>query len=242
MPRKEQTFSKNTFKEEPLAEEPVSSPPKKAPVKKEKSKKVTKEKNNFQGAVGLIETVKSEKFQKVTGLFLLLFAIFLLIAFVSYLFTWKTDDNIFANSIWKVLSDNSLQSENWMGKIGAVFSFLFIKNWFGIGSVLFVFWLIVLGSKMLFNLQIFPLAKSTLYTLFGLFWISVSFAFVLPNEKHLILSGAFGYQINVWLNSVIGKIGTGILLFFLMVSFLIIEYNLHKLFRKKTQRRNRRKY
>ena len=233
MPRKEQTFSKNTFKEEPLAEEPVSSPPKKAPVKKEKSKKVTKEKNNFQGAVGLIETVKSEKFQKVTGLFLLLFAIFLLIAFVSYLFTWKTDDNIFANSIWKVLSDNSLQSENWMGKIGAVFSFLFIKNWFGIGSVLFVFWLIVLGSKMLFNLQIFPLAKSTLYTLFGLFWISVSFAFVLPNEKHLILSGAFGYQINVWLNSVIGKIGTGILLFFLMVSFLIIEYNLHKLFRKK---------
>ncbi len=233
MPQKEQTFSKNTFKEEPLAEEPVSSPPKKAPVKKEKSKKVSKEKNNFQGAVGLIETVKSEKFQKVTGLFLLLFAIFLLIAFVSYLFTWKTDDNIFANSIWKVLSDNSLQSENWMGKIGAVFSFLFIKNWFGIGSVLFVFWLIVLGSKMLFNLQIFPLTKSTLYTLFGLFWISVSLAFVLPNEKHLILSGAFGYQINVWLNSVIGKIGTGILLFFLMVSFLIIEYNLHKLFRKK---------
>ncbi len=233
MPRREQTFSKNTFKEEPLAEEPVSSKPKKEPSKKEKTKKVKKEKIDSQRAVGLIETVKSEKFQKVTGLFFLLFAFFLLVAFTSYFLTWKTDDNIFDNSIWRVLGDNSLQSENWMGKIGAVFSFLFIKNSFGIASALFVAWLVILGSKMLFNAQIFPLAKGTVYTLFGLFWISVTLAFVLPNEKNLILSGAFGYQINVWLNSVIGKIGTGILLFFLMVSFLIIEYNLHKLFRKK---------
>lgn len=233
MPRREQTFSKNTFKEEPLAEEPVSSKPKKEPSKKEKTKKVKKEKIDSQRAVGLIETVKSEKFQKVTGLFFLLFAFFLLVAFTSYFLTWKTDDNIFDNSIWRVLGDNSLQSENWMGKIGAVFSFLFIKNSFGIASALFVAWLVILGGKMLFNTQIFPLAKGTVYTLFGLFWISVTLAFVLPNEKHLILSGAFGYQINVWLNSVIGKIGTGILLFFLMVSFLIIEYNLHKLFGKK---------
>jgi len=123
MPRREQTFSKNTFKEEPLAEEPVSSKPKKEPSKKEKTKKVKKEKIDSQRAVGLIETVKSEKFQKVTGLFFLLFAFFLLVAFTSYFLTWKTDDNIFDNSIWRVLGDNSLQSENWMGKIGAVFSF-----------------------------------------------------------------------------------------------------------------------
>ncbi len=233
MPRREQTFSKNTFKEEPLADEPVNTPPKKEPRKKEKNKVVKKEKKNFQGATGLVETVKGEKFQKVGGLFFLLFAFFLLIAFTSYFFTWKTDDNIFDNSIWRVISDNSLQSENWMGKIGAVFSFLFIKNWFGIASCLFIAWLFVLGSKMLFNLQIFPLSKASTYTLFGLFWISVSLAFILPNEKHLILSGSFGYQINIWLNSIIGKIGTGILLFFLIVSFLIIEYNLHKLFSRK---------
>lgn len=233
MPRKEQTFSKNTFKEENVPEDNNSSSSKKEPSKKEKPNKVKKEKSSAKGASGIIETIKSEKFQKVTGLFFLLFAFFLLIAFSSYLFTWEADDNIFHNSVWRVITDNSLQSENWMGKIGAVFSYLFIKKWFGVASYLFIAWLFVIGTKMFLNIRLFPVSKGTTYMIFGLIWLSVTLSFILPGEKTLILGGAFGYQINLWLNSIIGKIGTGILLFFLIVSFLIVEYNIHKLFRKK---------
>jgi DNA segregation ATPase FtsK/SpoIIIE, S-DNA-T family len=41
------------------------------------------------------------------------------------------------------------------------------------------------------------------------------------------LGGAFGYEANLWLNGILGKIGTGFLLFFSLASFLIIVYNLN---------------
>jgi len=233
MPRKEQTFSKNTFKEESISGENNESSTKQEPIKKAKPQKVRKEKIKESRPNGIIETVKSEKFQKVTGLFFILVAFFLLIAFISYLFSWKADDNIFDNSFFRVLTDNSLQSENWMGKIGALLSFWFIKKWFGIASFLFVAWMFVVGFKLFLNIRLFPVSKATKYLIFGLIWISVSLSFILNTENMLILGGAFGYQINLWLNSILGKIGTGILLFFLMLSFLIIEYNIHKYWQKR---------
>lgn len=235
MPRQEeQTFSKNTFREEATAKNSAPSV-KQEPVKKEKPHKVKKEKIKTKESknINLMETVRSEKFQKVTGLFFLLVAFFLLLAFTSYLLTWKTDDNIFHNSFFRILTDNDLQSVNLMGKIGALISFLFIKQWFGIASYLFTIWLIIIGTKMFLNLRLFSVSKATQYLIFGLLWISVCFSFILPKENLLILGGAFGLQINIWLNSIIGKIGTGIVLFFLMLSFLIVEYNIHKRWHKK---------
>ncbi|HOY30770.1 MAG TPA: DNA translocase FtsK [Bacteroidales bacterium] len=235
MPRTEHTFSKNTFKEEGIPADNQPSTPKQGTVKKEKDKKIKKQKNVEHKAIGIIETLRSEKSQKITGLFLLLVSFFLLIAFVSYLFSWKADDNIFHNSFFRVLTDNSLQSLNWMGKIGAVLSFLFIKKWFGVASFLFAGWLFVTGMKLFLNVRLFPLSKATLYLIFGLLWISVCLSFVLPAERMLIMGGSFGYQINMWLNSIIGKIGTGILLFFLIISFLIIEYNIHLRWKRKNK-------
>lgn len=233
MPRKEQTFSKNTFKEESISGENNEPSAKQEPVKKAKPQKVKKEKIKESKPTGIIETVKSEKFQKVSGLFFILVAFFLLIAFISYLITWKADDNIFNNSFFRVLTDNSLQSDNWMGKIGALLSFWFIKKWFGIASFLFVGWMFIIGFKMFLNIRLFPASKATKYLIFGLIWISVSLSFILHTENLLILGGAFGYQINLWLNSILGKIGTGILLFFLILSFLIIEYNIHKYWQRR---------
>ncbi len=238
MPRKEQTFSKNTFKEESISgknSEPVS---KQEPVKKVKPPKEKKQKIQENKSTSIIATLRSEKSQKVTGLFLLLLAFFLLIAFTSYLFFWKADDNIFHNSFFRILTDNSLQSENWMGKFGAILSFLFIKKWFGVASFLFIAWLIIWGTKLFFGFRIFPLSKATKYLIFGLIWISACLSFVLNTEDVLILGGSFGYQVNLWLNSIIGKIGAGILLFFLMLSFLIVEYNIHRRWQKKQKETN----
>jgi len=235
MPRKEQTFSKNTFKEENSSEENNVSSPKQEKQKKEKVPRQKKEKAKNENTAGFIDFIRSEKFQKISGLFFLLTAFFLLIAFTSYMISWKADDNIFHNSLSRVLLDNSLQSENWMGKIGAVLSYLFIKQWFGVASFLFVAWLFVLGTKMFLNFRIFPLSKATLYLIFGLIWISVTISFIINTENTMILGGSFGYQINIWLNSIIGKIGTGILLFFLIFSFLIIEYNIHKRWQKRNK-------
>jgi DNA segregation ATPase FtsK/SpoIIIE, S-DNA-T family len=237
MPQKEKTFSKNTIMEDTYVVNKTGNPDKKEPAtkpnKKEKTKKAPKEKSENITLSGMIRVVKSDKFQKVSGLFLLLLGFYMLIAFTSYLFSWKADDNIFSNTISRVLTDNSLTSENWMGKIGAVVSYLFIKKWFGVASYLFIFWLLIFGLKLFVNILIFPFGKATKYTIFGLIWISVTLSFIIHSDNLSILGGAFGYQANVWLNSILGKIGTGIILFFMISSFLIIEYNIHRRWQKK---------
>jgi DNA segregation ATPase FtsK/SpoIIIE, S-DNA-T family len=242
MPQKEKTFSKNTIKEDTFKEDTfvvnkTGNPEKKEPfvksVKKEKTKKVQNGKSDKINISSIIRVVKGDKFQKVSGLFFLLLSFYMLIAFISYLFTWKVDDNIFYNAISRVLTDNSLTSENWMGKIGAVLSYLFIKKWFGVASFLFIIWLLIFGLKLFLNFTLFPLSKATKYTLFGLLWISITMSFFIHSDDLLILGGSFGYQANVWLNSILGKIGTGIVLFFAIFSFLIIEYNIQKRWQKK---------
>ena len=214
MPRKEFTFSKNTLREEPAVSENKETVPKKETPVKEKISKPKKEKKQKKSSIGIIDTIKSDKFQKVLGLFLLLSAFYLLIAFTSYLFSWKVDDNIPYNPSHRVLTDNSLLSENWMGKIGAVVSYLFIKKWFGVASYLFMIWIFLVGIKLFINVTLFPLGKATKYVIFALIWISVTTSFFLRSEDY---GGSFGYQVNTWLYSVIGKIGAGILLFYLDV-------------------------
>jgi S-DNA-T family DNA segregation ATPase FtsK/SpoIIIE len=46
--------------------------------------------------------------------------------------------------------------------------------------------------------------------------------FLLNND---LLSGFFGYHVNIWLNSVLGKFGTGLILLFTLLSFLLIVFN-----------------
>ena len=55
-----------------------------------------------------------------------------------------------------------------------------------------------------------------------------------------ILGGVFGFQMNIWLSTWLGKIGTGLLLFFSLSAFIVAKFN-PTLFRKKAQKINQRK-
>ena len=47
-----------------------------------------------------------------------------------------------------------------------------------------------------------------------------------------ILSGVFGYQMNIWLGTLLGKIGTGLLLFFSLSAYIVVKFN-PRFFKKK---------
>jgi DNA segregation ATPase FtsK/SpoIIIE, S-DNA-T family len=231
MPSKELDPKRNTYKAEPVEE-----------VKKEK--KTTRQKSTKTRAAHnskpfpnpfrpLINLLKNDKFQRVAGLFFLLFTFYLLIAFTSYLFTWKADDNIFNSGSGGVFGDDKIVAENWMGKIGAALSYLFIKKWFGISSFLILFLSLISGLKLFLKITLLPIGKSFRYSFFGIIWLSVTAAFFFQTENTLILGGIFGYESNQWLNAIIGKTGTGILLFFALLAFLIIAWNVHRIWQRK---------
>src|SRR6202012_177077 len=83
------------------------------------------------------QIVKDERTHKITGTVLLLLAVFLFIAFTSYLFTWKEDqDKVFhgASILWP---SSAVKVNNLLGNLGALISHEFFYKGFGLASYLF---------------------------------------------------------------------------------------------------------
>ena len=201
----------NQFKSIP---EPPAAPPAAKRRKKEKKTPVNKH--------------KGERLRKISGLFLLVLSFYLLLAFTSFMITWKSDFTfaqvLFDHISWSNFLNTHYVVENWMGKLGTVLSYLFIHQWFGISSFLFIILFFIVGLRWLAGIKLANLAKAFAYILFAIVWISLFMGFLFPGND--VLMGLFGYQLNVWMDSLTGKAGSGFILFFTLLSFLIIVYNL----------------
>jgi len=78
--------------------------------------------------------LKDERVRFTIGLFALLLSIYILISFISYLFTWKVDQSFEWQNLF---SGSDIRVKNWTGKLGASISALFMNKWFGISSLAF---------------------------------------------------------------------------------------------------------
>jgi S-DNA-T family DNA segregation ATPase FtsK/SpoIIIE len=174
--------------------------------------------------------VQNERFQKIVGLTLLLFAVYLAIAFTSFAFTWEVDQD-------KVLGDlfsPEVRVENWLGKFGAFISYVFVYKWFGISSYIFAFLAFVTGLRITFNLNLVNFNKTYLFSFFFLVFCSITFSYLFSNSL-FYLGGAFGYTMSNKLNDTLGSIGTGVFLVFAFVVFLVAAFNISFDFTKKNK-------
>jgi S-DNA-T family DNA segregation ATPase FtsK/SpoIIIE len=192
---------------------------------KKKSKRALGKKEGKSVSLDKInERLDSPKNRQVFGLALILFSVYLLIAFVSYLFTWKIDQSKVELPLVEFLFDSDVTVENWLGKLGAITSHLFIYKWFGIASFAFVYLFFLFGFKVLFKISLLPLKKSLKVSFFILLWSSVFFAFFF-SERLYYLGGAFGYEVDKYLQGIFGTMGMGLLIFFALTVFLIVSFN-----------------
>lgn len=164
---------------------------------------------------------QNQRFQKIFGLSLLLFSVYLLIAFTSYCLTWENDQakvmgNLFAKDI---------KVENWLGKFGALLSHIFLYKWFGVSSYLIAFLGFLTGLRITFNIGFDAFRRAYSYSFFFLVFLSVALGYIFTDEKLLFLGGAYGYTISNKLNNYLGYLGTGLLLVFSFVIFLVVAFN-----------------
>ncbi len=111
--------------------------------------------------------------------------------------------------------------------MGFIISNFFIKDSLGVASFLFVLVFLVTGLKLFLNIKLLPIGLTYKYSFFGLVWISVSLGYIFFQKKgYDILGGVFGYESNIWMQGILGEIGTGLILVFALLSFLIIAFNI----------------
>jgi S-DNA-T family DNA segregation ATPase FtsK/SpoIIIE len=168
---------------------------------------------------------RDERTRKIAGTFSILTAIFLFIAFVSYFFTWEEDQSI-ANSPSLLVNDD-IKAANLLGRLGASASYFFISNGFGIASLFICTFFFVVGVNLLFNRKVFSIWRNLKYVTVGMLVVSVILAFVFQNVD-IWFGGAGGYtgrMISNWLVGLIGNVGTGALLFVLLLGYIIWQFN-----------------
>lgn len=168
------------------------------------------------------------RFHKTVGFLFLMFSVYLTIAFVSFLFTWKTDQSVVMGGGWSsFLSANPDAAQNWLGVSGAMVAHVFIHQWFGLASFAFVLIFFLIGFRILFKMFLLPFGKTLKYSFFSVIWLSLVLGFVFSGTSDLsILGGAFGYHGTLYLKALLGSAGT--LLFFIGYAtvFSILVWNI----------------
>jgi S-DNA-T family DNA segregation ATPase FtsK/SpoIIIE len=165
-----------------------------------------------------------ERVKFVFGILLTGFAIYLVVAFIAFLFWWKTDLSLDPS---QVVSGPDVQVKNWSGKSGAWFAYILVNKGFGIGAF---FIPMIIGSAGLYLLR-FPkikLWRSIFRFTFAAIILSLCLSYIFGKANGFLGSGpggAHGYVVTRWLNAFMGKPGTGILLAFITISYLIFALN-----------------
>ena len=172
----------------------------------------------------IITTIReNERLHKLTGAFLVfIVAPYLTVSFISYFFSWQVDQD-------KVIGAGNLflpetRVDNVLGKFGALVSHIFIHNWFGVTSFFFPLIALVAGLRLLTGIKILPLGKTFRMGLFFMLFGSIALGFIFK-ESFFYLGGIFGFELSTYLNGVVGQVGTGLLLVFALLAFLIVAFN-----------------
>jgi DNA segregation ATPase FtsK/SpoIIIE, S-DNA-T family len=164
--------------------------------------------------------LSDERIPKLIGLLCFFLAIYLFIAFISYCFTWKADQDLVFRYSWNILTQRDLNMENWLGRLGAVVSHQFFYWGFGVASFAFIYFLVQLGRKLFqpFSVNIFKTTQDTVLILFiGAPFLHFAFTWF----SGFPFGGSFGKFVVEWLDPFIGTPGLVLLFIFVFAGISV---------------------
>jgi DNA segregation ATPase FtsK/SpoIIIE, S-DNA-T family len=180
-----------------------------------------KTKDKKTGEAGKTSFFRDERLKIILGVLLIFLSLFMLLAFISYFFTWREDQS-FAE-FQKVFTGPDIKVENWTGKAGAWLTYtIFDKYGFGIASFGLPFLLFISGLR-LFKIRMFPLRKTFRIVIFSMIILSITLGYAEGGTTLFFsngIGGAQGTVVSKFLDALIGRPGTGLLILFLIFVFI----------------------
>jgi S-DNA-T family DNA segregation ATPase FtsK/SpoIIIE len=153
----------------------------------------------------------------VLGSFLVILGILLFISLLSYLFTGESDQSVIGD-----FTNRSVQTNNWLSKVGAWISQLLVFKGFGVSSFIFSGLLLLSGISVLANSSKKRLWRNWLWGTLLVIWGSVLFGFAFHTAPKL--GGVIGYELNILFQDYTGKIGTALLLVFCFIVYIALRF------------------
>ena len=160
--------------------------------------------------------IKKRQRQVLFGGALLLIALLLVLAFISYLFNWRED-----YSTLNSLTDRSVEAQNVLKKLGAIVSNFFIYQGVGLGAFLIPYLMGLTGFKLFFGATTTRLVHAWAWGLAHMLWACLMFGYVWTEFP--ILSGIIGFEIHAFAITYIGRLGLLAILIFVLLCFLVVE-------------------
>lgn len=161
---------------------------------------------------------------KIVGIMCLMLAIYLSIAFVSYMYTWKTDQDKVLQFSWEIMLQGDLSVSNWLGRLGAFVSNAFFYWGFGLPSIVFVFLLFRLGVDLIRRISLTPFLFMAKNALIAMAFLSLVLEFLFRGSD-FTWGGAFGESTCIWLINFVGSIGLFFLLLCSAMAFVVWRFN-----------------
>ena len=189
---------------------------------KKKKEKRPSQASGFADALGLKNIFSNEIIWIFVGFIIIAVAVYMLIAFISYLSTGAADQTMIDSAREGELMNPQVVFANTCGKLGAYLSNYFIKCCFGLPSFLIPLFLILLGVHLIKAYRV-NLLKWFMSMMIIMIWASVTFAkFLSPLFVDACYNpgGDHGVYICQWIENLVGAPGLTILLALTALAFL----------------------
>ena len=198
------TYKSNTFRK---------------PEKEKKGKSSSKFKFTFH---------KDPRLKLALGFFLMIVGLYLFLAMLSYLFTWRADESVVQAVRETSLWESGHDVENWLGLYGAVISHYMIFRWFGIAAFFIPPVLFFVGFKIVFDRELLRLFSFTVFSVFSGLWLSLLLGYMTMisdgTSEWSFLGGGLGYNLAILSNGLFGW-GTFLILILSLFIFIVFYFN-----------------
>lgn len=171
----------------------------------------------------IVAVCKNETVHFVIGLILVIFSVYLLLAFSSFFFTGAADQSIIDSCSSADLAAVNNQVQNYAGSRGAQLASYLINDCFGVASFFILVFLAVAGLKLM-RVRVVRLWKWFIGCTLLLIWFSVFFGFVFMDQyqdSFIYLGGMHGYNVSRWLISQVGVPGVWMILLITAICFFV---------------------
>ena len=160
---------------------------------------------------------------KALGLIVGVFTVFTLVATVSYLFTWSTDQSLLSQPD---MLDKNVDVANAAGKAGYSWANFLVARFLGLGSFAFIFILGATAYRLFFWNRSIGLLKTTFIVVSGAFLSSlilayISMIFTADTCFGGGLGGDAGHAVIAWMSNLCGDIVTALVIVLLVVAWLL---------------------